>query len=413
MFANGYWMLYLGTFILALGNGTVEGTINPLVASMFPKEKAKWITILHAGWPGGMIVGGILGMALGEGTNWQYKVTLTLLPIIVYGMMMLTKKFPVHERVLAGISFKEMLREAGAIGALIIVALLVFQIGNFFEASLVLNLVIIGIIVGTFGFYTKSLGQPLFIFLLIIMFPLATTELGTDSWIIDLMSNEMSAIGLQAGWILVYTAIIMTFFRFIVGPLIKFFTPFGLLMVCSAVAALGLYFLSVATTALLIFIAATIYSFGKAYFYPTMLGIVGEQFPRGGALTINITLGVGLLAVGIVGSVFLGYVQDTSIDQEVAEYDKKHGAELHEKYVTLDKKSILGEYKALDMSVLNKAPGEDKDILSEIQLRAKKEALKSVAILPLVMLICYIILFLYFKAKGGYKPIEIGNKNEE
>jgi len=407
MMANGYWMLYLGTFILALGNGTVEGTINPLVASMFPREKAKWLTILHAGWPGGMIIGGILGMALGEGTNWQYKVALTLLPIIAYGIMMIPKKFPVHERVLAGIPYKEMLREAGAIGALVIVALLVFQIGNFFEASLVVNLVIIGIIVGTFGFYTRSWGQPLFIFLLIIMFPLATTELATDSWLVDLMSSELGALGLQAGWILVYTAAIMTIFRFIGGPLIRFFTPVGLLMLCSVVAAGGLFFLSIATTALLIVIAATVYSFGKSYFYPTMLGIVGEQFPKGGALTINITLGVGLLCAGIVGSVFLGYVQDKSIDQELGQYDRIHDTSLYEKYITLDKKSILGNYRAIDMNALKNAPEADKEVLSTIQLDAKKRALRSVAVLPLVMFVCYVILFFYFRAKGGYRPVII------
>ena len=407
MMASGYWMLYLGTFILALGNGTVEGTINPLVASMFPKEKAKWLTILHAGWPGGMIIGGILGMALGEGTNWQYKVALTLLPIAAYGIMMIPKKFPVHERVLAGIPYKEMLREAGALGALVIVALLVFQIGNFFEASLVVNLVIIGMIVGTYGFYTRSWGQPLFIFLLIIMFPLATTELATDSWMVDLMSSELGALGLQAGWILVYTALIMTIFRFIGGPLIRFFTPVGLLMLCSAVAAIGLFFLSIATTALLIVIAATVYSFGKSYFYPTMLGIVGEQFPKGGALTINITLGVGLMAAGIVGSVFLGYVQDISIDQELARYDRIHDTELYEQYLTLDKKSILGTYRAIDMDALKKASEADKEVLTTIQLDAKKRALRSVAILPLVMFVCYVILFLYFRAKGGYRPVEI------
>lgn len=100
MFSHDYSTLYWGTFILALGNGTVEGAINPLVASMYPKEKAKMLTILHAGWPGGMILGGILGIILGEGTNWQLKVGLTLLPIIAYGIMMIPKKFPIHERVL-------------------------------------------------------------------------------------------------------------------------------------------------------------------------------------------------------------------------------------------------------------------------------------------------------------------------
>ncbi|NUN95397.1 MAG: MFS transporter, partial [Candidatus Omnitrophica bacterium] len=49
--AKNYDMLYWGTFIVALGNGTVEAVINPVVATMFPREKTKWLSILHAGWP--------------------------------------------------------------------------------------------------------------------------------------------------------------------------------------------------------------------------------------------------------------------------------------------------------------------------------------------------------------------------
>src|SRR4028118_2373218 len=59
IFADGYWMLYLGTFIVALGNGTVEAVVNPVVATMFPKQKVKWLSILHAGWAGGLVLGGI------------------------------------------------------------------------------------------------------------------------------------------------------------------------------------------------------------------------------------------------------------------------------------------------------------------------------------------------------------------
>ena len=50
-------MLYWGTFILALGNGTVEAVINPAVATIYPKEKTKWLNILHAGWPAGLVLG--------------------------------------------------------------------------------------------------------------------------------------------------------------------------------------------------------------------------------------------------------------------------------------------------------------------------------------------------------------------
>ena len=79
IFANGYWMLYIGTFILALGNGAVEAVINPVVATMFSKQKTKWLNILHAGWPGGLVLGGIIALAMGN-VHWAWKVGIVLIP---------------------------------------------------------------------------------------------------------------------------------------------------------------------------------------------------------------------------------------------------------------------------------------------------------------------------------------------
>jgi fucose permease len=404
--ATGYNMLYLGTFIFALGNGTIEATINPVVATLYKEDKAKWMNILHAGWPGGMVISGILAMAMGPQVKWQLKIALLLIPMLLYGILLVRKKFPVHERVVAGISFREMLREVGIIGALIIISLMVFEVGNFFDASLLVKIIIIFIMAGAFGIYVRSLGRPLFIFLLLIMFPLATTELGTDSWIVDLMSNEMKQMGLQAGWILVYTAAIMTVSRTAAGPLLRVFKPVGLLIFCSVVAAVALYSLSLAT-GILIFAVATVYGFAKAYFWPTMIGIAGERFPKGGALTMNMITGVGMIGVGIVGAVFLGYVQDTETDREILAFDQDRQTALYYEYVTVEKKSIFGKYRSLDMEKLEEAPREDKEIVSGIQLNAQKGALKMVALLPLIMLVCFIILLIYFRSIGGYKSISL------
>src|SRR5688572_10806404 len=182
IFANGYWMLYWGTFVVALGNGIVEAVVNPVVATMFPREKTKWLNILHAAWPGGLVLGGIIALSMGEGVAWEYKIALILLPTVAYCIMLVPRKFPLNERVQVGVSYKEMLQEVGAFGALAIVSLIVFQLGAVFEWSVTFNIIVIAIITISFGLYTWSLGQPLFVILLIIMIPLATTELGTDSW---------------------------------------------------------------------------------------------------------------------------------------------------------------------------------------------------------------------------------------
>jgi len=336
LFADGYWMMYLGTFVLALGSGTVEAYINPVVATMFSREKTKWLNILHAGWPGGLVLGGIIAIALGADVYWKVKIALIFIPMVVYATILLNKKFPVHERVAAGVSYKDMLKEVGILGALIISSLIVLEIGRIFNFNIATKVILIAAATGAFGFYTRALGRPLFIILLLIMMPLATTELGVDSWITPLMETEMDKLGVAAGWVLVYTSIIMMTLRFFAGPIVHRISPLGLLAVSSIVAAAGLFFLSKAA-GVSILLAATIYGLGKTFFWPTTLGVVAEQFPRGGALTLNAVAGVGMLAVGIVGNPFLGYFQDQQIDQKIQVYDVDNQTDIHERFVTEEK----------------------------------------------------------------------------
>ncbi len=65
----------------------------------------------------------------------------------------------------------------------------------------------------------------MFILLLLIMILLATTELGTDSWITDLMTPEMAKVGFKGGWVLIYTSVIMAILRFYSGPFVHTFFP--------------------------------------------------------------------------------------------------------------------------------------------------------------------------------------------
>ncbi len=400
--AKGYWGMYLGTFILALASGMVEAYINPVVATMFNKDKTKWLNILHAGWPGGLVVGGILAILLGSGVGWRTKIGLILIPMVVYAFMLFNKQFPVQERVSAGVSYKDMLKEVGAIGALIISLMMFSEIGRVANFS---NITIYGLTALTtigFGVYTKSLGRPLFILLLLIMMPLASTELGVDSWITSLMTVEMERIGINAGWVLVYTSLIMMVLRFFAGPIVHTLSPLGLLAVSATLAALGLIFLSKATGAAIL-LAATLYGVGKSFFWPTTLGVVSEQFPRGGALTLNTIAAVGMLAVGIVGAPLLGNLQDTFIDKELKVYNQ----EIHNE-VMETKKGLFGTYLGLDQGKVDAlANVADKDKIASIKQMGQKDALSTVAYLPLFMLVCYIGLIIYFRSKGGYKPEEI------
>lgn len=410
--AKSYDALWWGTFIGALGNGTVEAVANPVVATMFPREKTKYLNILHAGWPGGMVIGGILGMIL-AGAGWQTKVGLILLPTIVYGVLLLGRKFPVHERVEAGVSYLDMLKEAGFVGAFIVIALMFRELGvsllqNTFgmdaQTSLYVQIGAIVVVTGAYAAIVKSPGRPMFIFLVLVMIPLATTELGTDSWVTDLMTPVM---GSNAGWVLIYTSFIMMVMRFFAGAVVHRISPLGLLAVSAAIAAAGLFALS-AATGVMIIVAATLYAFGKTFFWPTTLGVVAEQFPKGGAVTMNLIAGVGMLGVGILGGPFIGSVQDSNIGKSL---DKKN-PELHAK-LAVEKQSVFGAYEAVDAEKLKGATEEEQALVKEISADAKKGALATIAILPIIMLVCYLILIAYFRSKGGYKIVSLGDHSDE
>jgi len=76
---------------------------------------------------------------------------------------------------------------------------------------------------------------------------------------------------------------------------------------------------------------------------------VAEQFPRGGALTLNAIAGVGMLGVGIVGAQWLGYLQDTQINKTLQDQGPIYQRLMDE----TEKKSVFGKYLSLDGAVVN------------------------------------------------------------
>ena len=346
--AKGYNLLYWGSIILALGNGTVESFINPVVATMFSKDKTKWLNILHAGWPGGLVLAGLITIAMAdiaEKGDWRLVIGVIAVPAIIYVVMLMKAKFPVNEREAAGVSYREMLGEFGAFGALIAFGLIFAQLGLVFGWELWVSAVLAVLVAVAFGAYTKSLGRGFMAVVIIIMMPLATTEIGTDGWISGLMAVPMQEAGFNAGWVLVYTSAIMTVLRFFAGPIVHRLSPIGLLVISSILAIAGLFALSLTGNSglLVIFAAATLYGFGKTFFWPTMLGITAEQCPKGGALTLNAISGIGMIAVGVLGFPFIGVLQE-----KTASANLQTAVPEVAQSVLIEKDGILGAYQAID-----------------------------------------------------------------
>lgn len=410
---SGYTLLYLASIVLALGNGTVEAFINPVVATMFNKEKTKWLNILHAGWPGGLVFCGLMTIALEDtlkNGDWRIVIGLVAIPAVVYLLLLIGARFPRSEQEQAGVTYREMLAEFGAFGALVGFGLISMQLAEVFGWNTgntkYIAPVLTAVVTLGFGAYTQSLGRAIMAFLIIIMMPLATTEIGTDSWISGLMEKPMEAAGRNPVWVLVYTSAIMMVMRFFAGPIVHALTPIGLLIVSSALAIAGLFALSKCGSAGLgmIFAAATLYGFGKTFFWPTMLGVTAEQCPKGGALTLNAISGIGMIAVGVLGTPFIGYIQaQTSSDVLKAE------SAVVAKAVISEKEFMGIKYEAIDpdkeKTVTDK---EGREALAAAKKSGQFDALAKMVMFPAFMLACYIVLFLYFKSKGGYKAQSLG-----
>jgi len=413
-------LIFWGGLILALGNGTVEAFINPVVATMFDKEKPKWLNILHAGWPGGLVIAGIITILLGD-QPWAIKLAIIAVPALTYFFILIRQTFPVQERVAAGISYRDMLSEFGILGAVVVGVLTILQLMDFFPTGPKWLFVLIGVsMVVAFGLYTKALGNRWLFFMILIMMPLATTEIGTDGWISGIMA---SAVTFPGGWILVYTSFIMMILRFFAGPIIHKLSPLGLLTLSAVLAIGGLAALSGAKGVAFIFGAATLYALGKTFFWPTMLGIVSEQTPKGGALTLNAISGIGMLAVGTLGFPYIGVLQ-TNVQQEalVQSQDVAQAVPglVVDGQVTASTEKKIYEvlaYKVVDddkvAALIAKLPADKQagatSLIKEVRDRSNQKALGSMALFPTIMLLAYIGLIFYFKSRGGYKPVEIGS----
>lgn len=409
--AAAFNCLFWGMFIFAIGNGLCEAVVNPLTATLFPKNKAHYLNILHAGWPAGLVLGGLAsafmagspadaatGKAAIAATDWKIQMSLFLIPVIAYGLMLLGQKFPRSEASKAGITLGEM-------------------IGTVFA--------------------------PLMLVLLLIHALVGYVELGTDSWISKITGAIMGspAAGLK---LFVYTSLLMFCLRFVAGPIVHKISPLGLLLVSACLGATGLTLLGGASTVQACVIAATVYACGKTFLWPTMLAVASERFPKGGAVAIGMLGGVGMLSAGLLGGPAIGFKQDYNASANLQQTSK----ETYDRYKADNENSFFG-YKTVGLDgakvgVLGDEGKEleragkllekegkkdenhaklaawwetaknsaktDKEPVDKAGVFGGQTALKLTAYVPMVMAVLYLLLILFFKSKGGYKALNVSEE---
>jgi hypothetical protein len=403
-----YQCLYWGAFIFSLGNGLCEAAINPLTATLFPRQKTHYLNILHAGWPGGLVIGGLVNYLFAGPTaavthvRWEILLSLYMIPALYYGLVVIKNRFPISEAKAAGLTVGQMLSHVFA---------------------------------------------PMLLFLFLIHAMVGYVELGTDGWIQNILNP---IIGNKAFLLFVYTSLLMFVLRFFAGPIVHKINPLGLLFISAVCGAVGLWWLGTVNGVAVAFAAATVFGLGKTFYWPTMLGVIGERFPKAGAIAMGLSGGIGMLSAGFLGGPGIGYTQDRQASAQLQEvkpdaYERVKAEESNrflffkpiqgldgaKVAVVQDKAKALTDDIAVDMKdgkvdlpalqTLNtwyqtvEAPHVDADQapVTAASIDGGRKALQITALVPTAMAACYLLLVLVFMMKGGYKAVHLDASGRE
>ncbi len=249
-----YAVLTAGMIFTGFGWGATEGSINALTTTIYPEDKTGKLNILHAWWPAGMIVGGLLSVLLfGTGFGWRTLIALLMIPGVILGIWVMRHEFPQTESTTSGVSFKEMMIE--------------------------------------------PFKHPGFWIFPAIMFLTASAELAPGAWVQVALTET---VGMQGILLLVYVSAIMFAMRHFAGPLEHRFSDMGLLCISTIPAAIGLFLLATANSPVTAIFAATLWAIGVCFMWPTMLAAVARRYPRSGSWGIGLVNFAGAAAIWLV-----------------------------------------------------------------------------------------------------------------
>ncbi|MFP6762790.1 MAG: MFS transporter, partial [Planctomycetaceae bacterium] len=226
----------------------------------------------------------------------------------------------------------------------------------------------------------------------------------------------------------VYTSGLMFALRFFAGPIVERISSLGLLLVSAVLGFIGLQLLGAATTGIMCVVAATVYACGKTFLWPTMLGVVSERFPKGGAITIGAIGGAGMLSAGLLGGPGIGFQQDSYASTDL----KERAPEVYERYKAPEENQFLKwtvvgldgakvgvlEDKGAELARAAEinpdstaelvkwwetaavTADEDKEPVEDAGLHGGRMALKMTSYVPAAMAVFYLLMLLMCKPEG-------------
>lgn len=290
--SGSFLPLFISTFFISFGNGMVEAAYNPLIADMYPENKAKMLNKFHVWFPGGIAIGSVITLIIANMSgSWELKLAVMFIPLFIYGYLFYGQQFPKTDNELGKSSTSDNLK----------------------------------------AIFTS----PLYWLMLICMTLTATTELGTTSWVERILGNS----GAQPLVILFLVTGLMAFGRYFAGPIIHKLNITGVLLISAIISAVSIVLLSTGTGSI-VYVYAIIFAIGVCYFWPTMISFVAEYLPKTGAFGMSLIGGVGMVGLAIFQPIIGGWL-DTERSVALANGLTADAAELAAGQATLDNIAIF------------------------------------------------------------------------
>jgi hypothetical protein len=349
-----------------------------------------------------------------------------------------------------------MFKDVGVLGGLVVCALVALFFGGVLtplltpagatseqaasaaQISAYITYAICGALLIAVALITKfSVGSLLLFALFLAHGLVGSVELGTDNWIQNNTGNILTSE--QGKWLFVWASLVMFALRFCADFIEKRMglSPVGLLFACAVMACIGLLLLSNIATFIGAVLATTVYAVGKTFFWPTMLAVASDRFPRTGAVAISMMGGIGMMAFGVIGSPGLGYAKDrfsgealqasnaTAYEQyksgqsssflpwvfdDATGLDPKKMGEVQKKLQNTRKE--LAKAGTTDpKAALDKLSADERDAITA-SITGDRRMFVADAFIPATMAVIYLALLIYFKSIGGYKPVHIDAESQ-
>ena len=268
IYASSYNVLLISTLFIGIGNGCTEAACNPMIADSYSgNEFHSKLNKFHMWFPGGIVLGSLISKFMTESAfHWQAQIWVILIPTVIYAILFWGQAFPQPKANASSplTSFKAML-------------------------------------------------NPLYLFMAACMALTAISEFGPQQWVGPILAKA----GASPMLILALVTGLMAVGRYFAGPIVEKLNTVGVLLGSAVFGLIGIYMLSTMSGNML-YVAAVFYALGICYFWPNMLGYVGQHLPQTGALGLSVMGGIGMFSSSMFQPVIGGWIKDNKVAAEAS-----------------------------------------------------------------------------------------------